>query len=377
MARCVVLLGMVATHVLEARTPDGGLSLGQALAGGRASALFAVLAGVGIALVTGRGTPPHGRRRARAAAAIVVRAVLIGGGGLLLAEVDSGIAIILTYYAAVFVLAAPFLALSGRRLAVCAGTWVVLAPVISHLLRPRLPDRGFDSPTWGQLVDDPAGLLSELAFTGYYPAVPWLAYVLAGMAIGRLDLASRRTAVALAAAGAALAAVATLVSRALTARAAVREALLLDPPATDPDAATLLDRISEGLPGTTPTDGAWPWLLVVAPHSGTPFDLAQTIGSALAVIGLALVVVGATSGVTTRAVAVFFGAGTMTLSLYAVHVVSRSRDLLPDPLRDSYEFHVLLLLGLGSVYATLRARGPLEAAVGAASRAVAGSRVGS
>ena len=40
--------------------------------------------------------------------------------------------------------------------------------------------------------------------------------------------------------------------------------------------------------GTTPTNGSWEWLLVDAPHSGTPFDLAHTIGTALAVIGLCL-----------------------------------------------------------------------------------------
>ena len=28
--------------------------------------------------------------------------------------------------------------------------------------------------------------------------------------------------------------------------------------------------------GTTPEDGSWAWMLVVAPHSSTPFDLAQT-----------------------------------------------------------------------------------------------------
>ena len=65
-------------------------------------------------------------------------------------------------------------------------------------------------------------------------------------------------------------------------------ALLTDPPAPDADAAALLDRIGEGLPGTTPTDGAWEWLGVVAPHTATPLDLLQTTGSALLVIGVAL-----------------------------------------------------------------------------------------
>ena len=331
----------------------------------------AVLAGVSIALVTGRSQPLRGGRRARATAGLAVRAVLIAGLGLVLAETDSGLAVILTYYGVMFVLALPFLGLSARWLAVLAGTWLVVAPVVSHWLRPRLPDRGFASPSWGQLVDDPMGMLAELTWTGYYPAVPWLAYLLAGMALGRLDLTSRRTATALVAVGTALALAATAVSRALSDRPDVGRALLTDPPGRDADAAALLDRISQGLPGTTPTDGAWQWLLVVAPHTATPFDLAQTIGSALIVIGLALLVVGATRGVATRTIALVFGAGTMTLTLYSLHVVCRSPDLLPDALRDSYRFHALLLLGIGLLFVAAGRRGPLERIVAAPARAVA------
>jgi hypothetical protein len=371
-ARCLALLGMVATHVLVARDPDGTLSLGQALAGGRASALFAVLAGVSIALVTGRDRPLAGRARARASVGLLVRALLVAGLGLLLGMVDSGIAVILTYYGVLFVLALPFLGLSARALGLLAAGWLVAAPVLSHVVRPALPERQYSSPTWEQLVSDPAGLLAELTFTGYYPAVPWLAYVLAGLAVGRLDLTSRRTAALLAAGGAVAAVLATVVSGTLTARPDVQQALLTDPPAPEADGAALLDRISSGLPGTTPTDGAWQWLLVVAPHTATPFDLVQTIGSALLVVGAALLALSVTGPVARRAVAVLFGAGTVTLTLYSVHVVARSRDLLPDALRDSYLFHVLLLLGIGSVFAAARARGPLEVAVGAGSRVLAG-----
>jgi uncharacterized membrane protein len=373
-ARCLALLGMVATHVLDPRTADGSLAFGQALAGGRASALFAVLAGVSIALVTGRDRPLVGAARARASAALAVRAVLVAALGLLLGTVDSGIAVILTYYGVLFVLALPFVGLSARALLLLAGGWVVLAPVLSQLVRPSLPERQFASPTWEQLLDDPGGLLAELTFTGYYPAVPWLAYVLVGMAVGRLDLTSRRTPALLAAGGALAAVAATAASRAWTARPSVRQALLTDPPAPDPDAAALLDRIREGVYGTTPTDGAWQWLLVVAPHSATPFDLLQTIGSALLVIGSALLVLSALGGPVRRAAAVFFGAGAMTLTLYSLHVVARSRELVPEVLRDSFRFHVLLLLAIGSVFAATRTRGPLEGLVRAASRAVAGTR---
>ena len=88
-------------------------------------------------------------------------------------------------------------------------------------------------------------------------------------------------------------------------------------------------------------------------------------------IGLALLVVGATSGVATRAIALCFGAGTMTLTLYSLHVVCRSPTLLSDSLRDSYRFHALLLLGIGLVFVAAGRRGPLERLVAAAARSVA------
>ena len=189
-------------------------------------------------------------------------------------------------------------------------------------MRPSLPERSFASPTFDQLVDDPGGLLAELTFTGYYPAVPWLAYVLVGMAVGRLDLTSRRTAGLLAAGGAVAAVLATVVSRALTARPAVQEALLTDPPAPDVDAAALLDRISAGLPGTTPTDGAWQWLLVVAPHTATPFDLRRRSARRSSSSGCACWPWTLVGPAGRRTAAIFFGAGTMTLTLYSVHVVA-------------------------------------------------------
>ena len=59
-ARCLALVGMIATHVLAARNPDGSLGFAEVVAGGRASALFAVLAGVSLALMSGGAEPVRG-----------------------------------------------------------------------------------------------------------------------------------------------------------------------------------------------------------------------------------------------------------------------------------------------------------------------------
>ncbi|MEJ7833324.1 MAG: heparan-alpha-glucosaminide N-acetyltransferase domain-containing protein [Nocardioides sp.] len=369
-ARCVALIGMVATHTLAARTGDGDLAFGQWLAGGRASALFAVLAGVSLALITGREQPVRGRARIAASAGLVVRALLIAALGLALGELESGLAVILTYYGLLFLLGVPFVGLGARPLFVLAGVWAVVLPVLSHLVRPELPERRFDNPTLGQL-GDPSALLSELAFTGYYPVLPWLAYLLVGMAVGRLALSRRDVQRRLAVAGLGLVVGATVVSRVLTRRADVVDPLRADF-GGDLSGPDLLDTIAGGLHGTTSTGGPWQWLLVVAPHSATPFDLAQTIGSALAAIGACLLLVGVLPRFGERAAAVVFGAGTATLSLYSLHVVLHTEDFWPpDGGAAAFRWHALVLLWLGAGLVAFKRRGPLEVVVGSASRATA------
>lgn len=342
-ARCLALLGMVATHVLDPMGANGDLTTAQWLAGGRASALFAVLAGVSVALMTGRREPVHGVERVRRLVALALRALLIGLLGLLLGGLETGIAVILAYYAVLFLLGLPFVGLRAPTLAALASAWVVVAPVVSHVLRPGLPERRWESPGFGQL-GEPGLLASELLFTGYYPAVPWLAYLLAGMALGRADLRNPRLLGILAAAGAVLAVVTTWSSHAVT-EADVRE------------------EVAGGMYGTTPTDD-WGWLLFVAPHSATPFDLAQTIGSAVLVIGACLLLERALPAPGVVALAVLFGAGAMTLTLYSLHVVMRTPDVWPPEEPSTFVWHVLVLLAVGAVYRAVGRRGPLETMAG-------------
>jgi len=356
-ARCVALVGMMATHMLPGYV-ENEVTWTQQLAGGRASALFAVLAGVSMALMSGRQEPVRGADRVAVTSALLVRALAIAGIGLVLGGFDSGLAVILTYYGLLFCLGLPFLGLRAGPLAVLSLGWLLVVPFVSHAVRPLLPEPTMDNPTVGGLAS-PWQLLTELTFTGYYPTVPWLAYLLAGMAIGRLDLRRARTAGVLALVGAVTAVTAWATSHALTGRADVASALrsTYDPDYT-PTQGELEEVLALGLYGTTPTESWW-WLTVVSPHTATPFDLAQTIGSALVVIGLALLLTRRSP----RAFAVVFGAGAMTLTLYSAHVLMRTPEIWPSPDEgmDSYRTHLLVVLGTGAAFAALRLRGPLEA----------------
>ncbi len=356
-ARCLALLGMIATHALVTRAPDGGVTVVQAVAGGRSSALFAVLAGVSLSLMSGGTTPLRGLPLSGARAALAVRAVLIAVIGLLLGSLDTTIAVILTSYGLLFLLGLPFLRLGAPSLAAAALVWAALAPVLSHLLRPLLPEPSYASPTLEGL-GAPLHLGSELLFTGYYPAFVWLAYLLAGMALGRLVLTRGRVALAVGAVGAVLATAAWTASAALLATDGVTTSLagtLTGPQ----EPGGLADALEHGTYGVTPT-GSWWWLAVHAPHSGTPFDLLHTTGTALAVIAGCLLV----ARLAPRSFAVVFGAGAMTLTLYSLHVVLRIPPAWPEDDVATFARHVTLVLVVGALYRLARRRGPLERLVG-------------
>ncbi|HSE07639.1 MAG TPA: heparan-alpha-glucosaminide N-acetyltransferase domain-containing protein [Nocardioidaceae bacterium] len=361
-ARALALLGMMATHILPGI--DGGeVSLSHHLAGGRASALFAVLAGVSIALMSGRRAPQHGQSRVATSAGLAVRAGLIATVGLVLGELDSGIAVILTYYGLLFLLAIPFLGLRARSLAALSVVWLVAAPVVSQLLRPHLPPPSYANPTFESLTD-PWQLLTELTFTGYYPVVPWLAYLFAGMALGRVDLARWSTTVRVIAIGAAAALTAWFVSGRIVASPEVRSTL------TDTFTGvgwqgSLDTTLDHGLYGTTPT-GSWWWLAVDTPHTATPFDLAHTIGTSLLAIGVCL----AAGKVAPNLLAVVFGAGAMTLTLYSAHVALRTDGWWDGDTLGTYFGQVAAVLLVGAAYRLARRRGPLESAVGEVQAAV-------
>ncbi len=361
-ARCVALVGMVATHVIVLRDADG-VTLVHQVAGGRSSALFAVLAGVSLALMSGGRSPVRGVERRAVTAGFVGRAGVVVLIGLLLGELGANVAVILVNYGVLFCLALPFLGLRTRSLVPLAAAWIVVVPVLSQLVRPLLPVAGMDSPRLSGLAQ-PSHLLSELLLTGYYPALPWLGYLLVGLAVGRLDLSSRRTAGRLVVLGATLAGATAVLADVLLAQPVVVRALsgtsVVSP-------AALADRLDGGLYGTTPAGGSWWWLVVDAAHSGTPVDLAHTTGTALLVLGVALVVAERLP----RTVAVLLGAGTMTLTLYSLHVVLRMPQLLGGESTSVFEWHVLILLGLGAGFRLLRLRGPLEVLAGEVHRQLA------
>lgn len=371
-ARCLALLGMIAAHTVSSSDPGapGGVDPLFQLVAGRSAALFAVLAGLSIALVTRRASAAGDQRSVTAyRGQVVVRAMLIALIGLVLGLVGSGVAVILTYYGVLFLAALPVLGWRARSLALLATGWGLVSPVVSMLVRPLLPEPTLVVPSPLSLLT-PLQLLSELTVTGYYPVLTWCTYLFAGMAIGRADLRGTRLPRGLLLGGTLLAVTSLGVSAVVTGSASIRTRLLVDAPArADATSWSELDAaLREGLLGTTPTEQWW-WLLVWSPHSGTVVDLAHTTGCAMAVIGGCLWLVSVLPAVARRVLHVGFGAGTMTLTLYAVHVLVLGAAGDVASARSTLA-HMVMVLVVGGLFVAVRSHGPLEILVSQSAKSV-------
>lgn len=366
-ARGLALLGMMATHVLPTFGSDAQLTptwVGLAFSG-RASALFAVLAGIGLALSTGKERPLEGPELWAARRGIALRALVVAAVGLTLGGLEVNIAVILVHYALLFLCVLPFLGLPAKRLWGLAAVWLLATPVLAYLLRPWLlaaepPLRLGHNPGWEDLAT-PARLLGDVFLTGYYPVLQWLAYLLIGLAIGRLALSTAAVPLLLLAAGSIAAVLAKWLSLVLMedwgGRAALQEQL------GDP-AYPLASLLQVNLAGIDQSGSAW-WLASSAPHSGTTLDLLHTSGVAAAVVGLCLLLGRLADWVQLDLLLPLRGAGALTLSLYTAHVWLMA-SLYGRPLpagwsvEGVYWAQALAALVIGGVFAALSWRGPLE-----------------
>jgi uncharacterized membrane protein YeiB len=354
-ARGIALIGMMSVHNIDAENDDGTRTLAWALSDGKSAALFALLAGVGVAFASGGRRRPHGRAWLANSASLVVRATLIGTVGLLLGLVvpRDDAAVILPYYALLFVLAMPLLSLSIRGLLAVAATVTVALPVISHLWRSHLALADPTNPTIGDLVAHPLHVLAELALTGVYPALPWTAYLCVGMAVGRSRLTSRKTLLVITVAGLGLIAMALTVSQVLLGVLGGRTDLAAVA-LRSMTSSQLADLLTFGPDGVTPTDTWW-WLATSSPHSTTPFDLAYTIGVGLAVLGVCLLV-GRATAAPLRPLA---AAGSMTLTLYSLHLLILSSPFNPGSVAG-FLVQTAVVVAFALVWSRRHARGPLE-----------------
>jgi uncharacterized membrane protein YeiB len=313
LARALAVYGMFAVHVGPSpESVDGLPALLLELAQGRSASLFALLAGVSLALMCGRAPIERDTAGRLLRARIATRAVLLLVLGTALTAIGSTIWVIIPYYGLFFLLALPALGLATPALAGLAALTALAGPVLS--MAPRVVP-----PEWLDAVAayDPLNQVSrhgliELAFAGGFPAVTWMAYVFAGMTLGRLDLAAEAVRRRLVRAGLALTAVGyggswlactvfTDVRATMSAAAAAAQA-----------AGVHYDVRYQGT--------ALQRLLTAAPHSDSTFEITGNIGVAILVLVAAIALLEKRPrlrGPATPLLAV----GTMSLTVYVVHIL--------------------------------------------------------
>jgi uncharacterized membrane protein len=353
LARGLALLGMIAVHVFDTFGNDGNPTPAYELVAGRSLATFVLVAGISLWFATGRRKAPGQRGRLPTAAAVATRALLVGAIGLALNYSNPPVDVILPYYAVFFLVAIPLLGLRRPTLVTIVAALTVVAPLV--VLASFGPDPAtYDRPTFGTLLH-PAGLALTLIVAGTYPAVEYLAYVCAGLAIGRLDLSSRRVAAWLFAGGASLAVLAWAASSTLLFHLGGLQ--------------HLRDAADSGLSQREATNTilwdpqgtySWWWLVERAPYTTTPLTMLHVLGCATAVVGAALLLmrVRFIAGLLWPVAA----AGSMTLTLYSVHVLILATGWLGNQEQQLQLYAVLVggVLAFAVLWRRFVGQGPLE-----------------
>lgn len=359
LARALAVFGMYAVHVgppSPAVPGFGGWLIG--LAEGRASALFALLAGFLLVLLAGRTAPKTGRAMRQAKGRIILRsAVLLVTGTALTILV--GDVVILNYYAIYFLLAIPLLRLSASRLAMLAGVLAVLTPLL-QLAATQVASQGLQEAIAG--VDPLARIcgvgLLDLLFTGSYPAITWMTFVVAGMALGRVDLASTAMRLRAAAVGAGLTLIGYGIPWSIAQVIGGTFKSLHDAPS-----GRAAEAFASSATQAAPVEGeTWMTYLLAQPHTGSTFDLLGCIGIAvLIVIGCVVAMERMTR--LRRVLTPVIAVGTMSLTAYVAHFLVPQLLGLPAGSETSV-IPLLIFIAVAIIFAgtwsRFARRGPLE-----------------
>lgn len=281
LARCIALLGMVLVNfrlamVESSARPSGWLfSIISALEG-KASALFVILAGIGLGISTTDIDWSAAQKK------IFPRAIFLFLIGMLNVAIFP--ADIIHYYAVYFLLAALCLKLPSPLL-------LLLIPLLSLTSVFLIDTFNFNTGwNWQTLTYSDFwtfhGFMRNLWFNGFHPVLPWLAFLIFGIYLSRLSLNTKRVQRCLLYLGLSAGLLSVLLSSQLT---------------------PYLNNHSLG------------WIFATSPVPPTPFYLIAAGGFATATIGLCLLLYQNFPHV--RAINWLIPAGRQTLTLYIFHII--------------------------------------------------------
>lgn len=343
--RAVAIIGVFVMHFhitgwWQAGAPDAAPELidwVQEHTSSRAMSLFVLLAGVAVALMTGGARPYRGREMALARRRVFVRAIALFAIGLCISQFAPSV---LEFYALLLVLLLPFTRLRARTLAALSALAIPVVTLYTvWVMNNHLDWLRTETPTGFAVLTQPDRLgdyLFALAFYGGgFQTVYGIPLVLAGLAIGRLDLHDNAVRVRMAIGGLCLAVTAWLVS--------LLAPYLFADAATADDLAPNWRAVLE-MPGLYATSAV---------------GIAFMIGVALLLLGVFLAVMD--RPLARRLLWPLVATGGMTMTWYAAHLLFLY--LLDPPTLFSFvgfAAFVAAVLVLSTLWRHWFRRGPLE-----------------
>lgn len=339
-ARAVALMGMFVAHTWWSFVWNPATEAISFAAAGRSSILFATLAGVSLAILSGGTRPLVGGAGKAMLARLVIRLVILLLIGTLLTALRTPVAVILAYYGIFFLVAVPFLWLRPRVLLILAVLGALLAPIVSFAIRRSALGQeviaaiNAADPLHNAELD---GLTSFL-LVGAYPALTWVPIVIAGLYLGRIGIAHIRRShlMAMGVGMAVLGYGGSWVALQVAGEGA----------ASDSKGPSPLHAVE------------WRDLLAADGHAGTTFEIVGSVGIALVVLTVCLW--GAERA--PKLLRPLTAMGSMSLTIYTAHVILLAA-IPTEPNPDLFWFlPAMTLAAMAFAFLWLRfaVRGPLE-----------------
>jgi uncharacterized protein len=341
LARAVAILGMLLVNfsvLLGSGTSDPTwLDYLIEMIKGRAAATFVVLAGVGLSLLTKSVSLSKDRAAINAKRLTLLKRsfflLVIGLFNFFISPISD----ILHFYAFYIAIGACLLTLSNRSLAVLALATITARPVI--MIGFEVVKSWDFNTVAGTGIWNVPGVIGHFLFNGCFPVIPWMAFVMVGMWIGRRDLSDHYLRKKILLIGIGAVAFSESVSRVFI---HVSSWAQLDP------------------------KGLLPWFGIAA-GDPTPLCMLSAMGTALVVISLSMMLADRCGNA--RWLNPHIAVGQTALSLYVAHIIvgnlflkaieTHEMELLFFPVWGTIVFYTSALLF--SYYWTKRFRkGPLE-----------------
>lgn len=187
-ARALAIFGMVIVNFKIAMNAGTGTPFLVSFAGlfeGRASALFVILAGVGVTFLTNKARASSDRSLVVTnRLSLIKRGLLLIGIGLLYTPIWQ--ADILHFYGVYFLIAAAIYTFNDKALIVIASIITLMFPILMLFLNY---EQNWDWSTFTyENFWSLDGMVRHIAFNGFHPVFPWAAFLVFGMWLGRLDV---------------------------------------------------------------------------------------------------------------------------------------------------------------------------------------------